>query len=340
MGLIIIATSVLLALFAYLIIPDKTINANDQIPKLALLAPGSSSLLLKIPINAQEKTESLVSRLTGSESQYQYIPIKDHELRADTIFYKMGNEAKHITLSELNKGQLKKRASKEFITERTFLFGTDKFGRDIFSRLILGLRISLLVGLIAVLISIFVGVTIGLIAGYFGGRVDQFILFLINTFWSIPTILLVFAIVVGFGRSIFVIFIAVGLTMWVDVARIVRGEVLSQKEKAYVTAARSTGMGDWSIILKHILPNVLSPIFVIAAANFAIAILIEAGLSYLGFGVQPPIPSLGNMLNENYGFALTGKIYMATIPALTIMILVLAFNLAGNGLRDIFDVKG
>jgi peptide/nickel transport system permease protein len=127
--------------------------------------------------------------------------------------------------------------------------------------------------------------------------------------------------------------------MWVDVARLVRGQVLSLRERNYIRISRSVGTSHWGIIIKHILPNILSSLFVIGAANFAIAILIEAGLSYLGFGVQPPIPSLGNMLNENYGFALSGKIFMAIIPATVIMLLVLSFNLAGNGLRDIFDVK-
>jgi peptide/nickel transport system permease protein len=176
-------------------------------------------------------------------------------------------------------------------------------------------------------------------SGYFGGFIDQVVLYIINTFWSIPTILLVFAIVAGFGRSITVIFIAVGLTMWVDVARLVRGQVISLKEENFISASKSIGTSHFTILFKHILPNILSSLFVIAAANFAIAILIEAGLSYLGFGVQPPVPSLGNLLNENYGFALSGKIFMAIIPASMIMFLVLAFNLAGNGLRDIFDIK-
>ena len=148
-----------------------------------------------------------------------------------------------------------------------------------------------------------------------------------------------FAIVLALGRGVGIIFLAVGLTMWVDVARIVRGQVLQQKNMQYVQAAKSIGLSEFPVLARHILPNIVGPILVIAAANFATAILIEAGLSYLGFGIRPPAPSIGNMLNEQYGFALSGKPFLALVPAITIMLLVLAFNLIGTGLRDAFDVR-
>lgn len=227
----------------------------------------------------------------------------------------------------------------DHIYQKTFHLGTDKYGRDMLSRLILGVRVSLVVGLIAVLISLTLGIMLGALAGYFGGKVDDAIMLIINTVWSIPTLLLVFAIVLALGRGIGIIFLAVGLTMWVDVARIVRGQVLALKEIQFVEAAQSLGFQTWRIISKHVLPNILGPVMVIAAANFATAILIEAGLSYLGFGIQPPTPSWGNMLNENYGMAIGGKPLLALIPALAIMLMVLAFNLIGNGFRDALDVK-
>ena len=234
---------------------------------------------------------------------------------------------------------MEKTIRQDLLVEKSYLLGTDLYGRDLLSRLLLGVRISLLVGLIAVGISLTIGLLMGSLAGYFGGRIDDFIMLIINTVWSIPTLLLVFAIVLALGRGIGIIFLAVGLTMWVDVARIVRGQVMSLKEIQFVEAAQSMGFKTFRIIFRHILPNILGPVMVIAAANFAMAILIEAGLSYLGFGIKPPTPSWGTMLNENYGYALSGKPFLALIPALAIMSLVLAFNLVGNGFRDALDVK-
>lgn len=225
------------------------------------------------------------------------------------------------------------------IINKRYILGTDKYGRDMLSRLLLGVRISLLTGLIAVLISLTIGIFLGAVAGYFGGRVDNVIMLLINTVWSIPTLLLVFAIVLALGRGVGIIFLAVGLTMWVDVARIVRGQVMSFRKVQFVEAAESLGFSTARILGRHIIPNILGPIMVIAAANFATAILIEAGLSYLGFGIQPPTPSWGTMLNENYGYAIGGHPFLALVPALAIMLMVLAFNLIGNGLRDALDVN-
>ena len=206
-------------------------------------------------------------------------------------------------------------------------------------RLLLGVRISLLTGFIAVIISLTIGILLGAMAGYLGEKVDDIIMLLINTVWSIPTLLLVFAIVLALGRGVGIIFLAVGLTMWVDVARIVRGQVLAYRKVQFVEAVQVMGFSTPRILMKHIIPNILGPIMVIAAANFATAILIEAGLSYLGFGIQPPSPSWGTMLNENYGYAIGGKPFLALVPALAIMIIVLAFNLIGNGLRDALDVN-
>jgi len=157
--------------------------------------------------------------------------------------------------------------------------------------------------------------------------------------WAIPTLLLVFAIALALGRGFWQIFVAVGLTMWVDAARVIRGQVMSLREMLYIEAARSLGFSHFRTILLHILPNVLGPLMVVAAANFATAILIEAGLSFLGIGVQPPTPSWGGMLSENYGYIIGANPFLAIIPGLAIMLMVLAFNVVGNGLRDALDVR-
>ena len=157
--------------------------------------------------------------------------------------------------------------------------------------------------------------------------------------WAIPTILLVFAITVVLGKGFWQIFLAVGLTMWVGAARIVRGQVLGVKQLEYVEAANALGYGTARIVVRHILPNILGPIMVVAAANFATAILLEAGLSFLGIGVQPPTPSWGAMIKDNYGYIVSDMPYMALVPGAAIMILVLLLNMIGNGIRDALDVK-
>ena len=228
---------------------------------------------------------------------------------------------------------------KDFIQEKSFLFGTDKYGRDLISRVLVGARISFFIGFVAVLISLLIGIFMGSIAGYFGGKVDAIIMWIINVTWSIPTLLLVIAITLALGKGFWQVFIAVGLTMWVEVARVVRGQIISAKEMQYVTAARALGFNDFRIITKHILPNIMAPVIVISAANFAAAILIESGLSFLGIGAQPPMASWGAMIKDHYNYIILGKPYLAIIPGLCIMSLVMAFMLIGNALRDALDVK-
>jgi len=219
------------------------------------------------------------------------------------------------------------------------LLGTDKYGRDLLSRMLIGIRISLAIGFVAVFISLLIGISLGAIAGYFGGKIDAVIMWIINVTWSIPTLLLVIAITLALGKGFWQVFIAVGLTMWVEVARVVRGQVKSVKQKQYVTAARALGFTDYRIITKHILPNIMAPVIIISAANFAGAILIESGLSFLGIGAQPPMPSWGGIIKDHYSYIVLGKPFLAIIPGLAIMSLVTAFMLVGNALRDALDVK-
>ncbi len=330
-GVIFILLMSLLSLFAYLVIDDPSPGANEQNLEIALQQPGFSTKVIYLKENTFTSNRGLKELFWGYHKPFKAYPIKEATKTKEGFeITSHFDQKKIITSSSL---------FKEEIGSRTYWLGTDRYGRSILSRLILGVRISLLVGLLAVLISLSVGVTLGALAGYFGGATDRIIMYLINVMWSIPTLLLVFAIVLAFGRGLSIIFLAVGLTMWVDVARIVRGQVKAVIGEQYIQAAKSIGQRDDLIIWKHILPNIVGPILVISAANFATAMLIEAGLSYLGFGVKPPTPSIGNMLNEHYGYAVAGKPLLALVPALMIMLLVLAFNVLGSGLRDVLDVR-
>ena len=218
------------------------------------------------------------------------------------------------------------------------LLGTDMFGRDILSRMIWGARVSLEVGVMVTVLGMGIGITIGCVAGYFGGRVDVVLSNFINLVWAFPLILvaLLFATVIGAGLNSVVI--ATGLVIWAGFARIVRGEVLSLRQREFVVAAQALGRGHPWIIFRHILPNIVGPVLVIASFTMAVAVIIEASLSFLGLGAQPPTPSWGSMLNE--GRAVMYRAWwLATFPGVAIAVLVLGFNLLGDGLRDVLDPR-
>ncbi len=217
-----------------------------------------------------------------------------------------------------------------FIIEKKFIFGTDIYGRDLFSRIILGTRVSLSIGLMAVFISNFIGILLGLISGYYGGTTDKVIVWIINVFWSIPTLLLVIALSLALGKGFWQIYIAIGLSIWVDVARLVRGKVISEKNKDYIFASKVLGYNDIKILLNNILPNIISPILIFSAANFASSILLESGLSFLGIGSQPPTPSWGYMIKENYQYIIFGNSYLIVIPSIFLISLVLSFYYLSN----------
>ncbi len=374
LGMFIIALAILVAIFGHVIAPDKTPNTNEQIAEINTKPPGFSVLMLKIQKNEEPKQQSIFKLLlSGWENNYKLVPITEYRfaeenllvqrfsgfssIKIDTfnianVVYpiaenstieKQGNQISFTNYAgqrqQADITQLQQIITSKHIVTKKYLLGTDNLGRDNVSRLILGVRVSLSVGLMAVLISLFIGVTLGAMAGYFRGVTDDIIMWLINIFWSIPLLLLVFALVLALGREFWQIYLAVGLTMWIEVGRLVRGQILCLRGKEFIEAAKSLGFSHFRIVARHILPNIVGPVVVIAASDFASAIIIEAGLSFLGIGVQPPSPSWGTMLKDYYSYIGTQKAFLALVPGIAIMILVLAFNLMGNGLRDATDVK-
>jgi len=335
-SLYIITAAFLMAVFAYFIAPEHSPNANRMIPEIGSMKPGFTIQLLQVKRIGQTPNASFFDRLlNGKEDANTFIPITSYHIKGDSIYFQ-----KYIDEGITEPGVMPLRFTPiEPVITQTYYAGTDKFGRDMLSRLIIGVRVSLGVGMIAVLLSLTIGILLGALAGFYRGWIDECIMWFINVIWSIPTLLLVFAITLVLGKGFWQVFIAVGLTMWVNVARLVRGQVMAIKNREFIEAAQVLGYSNTRTIFLHILPNIIGPVLVIAASNFASAIVIEAGLSFLGVGVQPPQPSWGLMIKENYNFIITHNPALALAPGIAIMILVLAFNLLGNGLRDAFNVR-
>ena len=376
MALAFILLSVFIAVLGYLVMPDSTPYANRMTIQLGIKKPGAEFTMLRIRKSEPVDTVNFFTKmLFGQPAFYKDIPITSYQFLKDSILVDeyVGDEDKPIKASfnifevvygskpvyegdaasvtlctgEKRTFRLLGRQYAAFYNEitahqvikRKFWLGTDVYGRDLLSRLILGARVSLAVGFMAVIISLLLGITIGSIAGYFGGWIDASLSWVMNILWALPALLLVIAISFALGKGLWQIFIAVGLSMWVEVGRLVRGQVLSLKNTEFIEAARSMGFNNARIIRRHILPNIIGPILVLASSNFASAILLEAGLSFLGFGAQPPMPTWGSMIKEHYGYIIMNSAFLAIMPGLAIMLMVYAFNLVTVGLRDAFDIK-
>lgn len=343
----VILIAIFLALFCYVLVPDNTENSNTMHLEVSLLPPGSAVDFLVLPPAGSAPASSILKKWwSGRSGSGEEVPVAAHAWRGDTLQLTVFGYAATDPdgVRKFSRQELQARFGHgvnpdDVLVRRTYWLGTDRFGRDLLSRLIVATRVSLSVGLIAVLISLVIGITLGASAGFFRGNVDRVIQWFINVIWSIPTLLLVVAITLALGKGFIQVFIAVGLTMWVEVARLVRGQFFSLRELQFVEAGRALGFTNARIIMRHILPNVIGPVIVVAASNFASAILLEAGLSFLGMGAQPPTPSWGMMIKENYAYIVMDAAWLAVFPGMAIALMVLSFTLLGNGLRDAFDTK-
>ncbi|MCC6816812.1 MAG: ABC transporter permease [Saprospiraceae bacterium] len=291
---------IIVSFLGYLITVDKTKYCNTQVLENSFLDPFSKSCFE----NIRKQPKKLKDYIFGME-EYE----KQYKSDSPTSNCKI------------------------------YLLGTDRYGRDLLSRLIIGMRYTLLVSLLSVVFACLIGVILGSLSGYFGKLYELVVTFFVNIFWTLPTILLAFVILISFGRNISSLFIAIGLSLWADIARLVRAQVLSFKEQNFVSSAKAMGFSDIRIIFSQILPNIAGPIMVQASGNFALAVLLESGLSFLGMGLQAPVPTLGNILQDQYTQVFNGQILQSLIPAIVLVLLILSFQLIANDYRDRLDVK-
>ena len=332
----------IISLFSYVFIPDSSRFSNQMHLPINSKSPGFTATFIIVPNNSNNQQSFLSKLFTGNKYPDTEILISNFQLSKNSINYSdLSNDGikKSIPFTDFPSNLTSNQIIEQFLIKRNYIFGTDNYGRDVFGRVILGTRVSMSIGIIAVLISLLIGLFIGLTSGYYGGLTDKILMMVINIFWSIPTLLLVIAFSLALGKGFWQVYVAVGLTMWVEVARVVRGQVISEKNKDYIVATKVLGFSDLRVFFKHLIPNIIGPILIISAANFASAILIESGLSFLGIGTQPPIPSWGSMIKDNYQYIILGKAYLAVIPGVAIMLLVTSFMFLGNNLEEYFKFK-
>lgn len=347
-----IAAAFLLAIFAYALAPDESPNANRALKELSAKHSGFSALFLKQPLPEPAHTSSPIKQFfAGSPPAYKLIPISSFFFARDTIVaeHYLGagrGETLSVPLRTLlpamaakrNLGQQQVYIFNHNISRHTFILGTDANGRDILSRLLVGTRVSLTVGLVAVLLSLPIALLLGTLAGYYRGWLSALVRYVMDVLGAIPVPLLAFAITLCIGRGLVQVCLAIGLIMWVSSGRLIRNRVEVLKEKDYVHASRMLGLSRGRILLRHVVPELGPLLLALAASGFANAILIEAGLSFLGIGIQEPVPSWGLMVREGFLFMGAAKGVLLFVPGLAVVMLGLAFNTLSRALRDVTEM--
>jgi peptide/nickel transport system permease protein len=303
---------VIVSLIGPYLVPDLSTSASTQFPEIGVQGAGFRCYV----INWNDKKESPV-------------PVERYEWRGDSLYASL-----YFRNSLTNMEFTGFRGEIQDIRQKHYYLGSDQSGRDILSRLVLGARISIFIGFTSVLISVVIGVLLGSAAGYSGGFTDKLISWLIQVFWSVPSVLLAIALTLGLGKGITALVASIGLSMWTDTARMVRGQFITLKKRQFIEACKALGYNPIRVILLHMLPNCSGVIIVTAVSNFATAILLEAGLSFLGQGIQPPSPSWGGMIEDNKALLFGNHVLQALLPGICILLIVLAFTLLGNGLRE------
>lgn len=339
MGGLYVCVWVLLATFAYFVVPDNSPHANLQTAEISKLPPGSSITFLLKPVAQSEKVSLWRQFLYGKPAAFNYIPISRlPAIVQDSLvsYQTLKGIAINSPLGEWQ-GRLQTDSDlqEKFVVKKSFIMGTDAFGRDVWSRLVVGARVSLAIGFLSMLLSMLLGFWVGAVAGFIGGKTDLLLMWFAGVVWTIPTLLLAIAINFVLGTGFWQLMLAIALSNWVDIARLVRGQVLSIRQMPFIEAAESVGLKPLPILFRHIFPNLYSPLIVMAVANFGSAILIESGLSFLGLGVGVGIPTWGRMVYDGYAFLLfeRGR-WLAILPGCALILLVVSINLIGNWLRD------